>query len=165
MSRLSFLLFFALVIYLTCASGTDPGILEVDREGGLLHYSPVSSHSHLAVSLSSKRHSSCGGPGTTLIKEGFDDSLSITFVGSSPYSIYPWTSRHWFVVIWDATLGWKQWRSMRGASRCTAAAFDNSEVQTSLALHANRRVCHRFASLSGNERCSQRRTTLQWSAV
>ena len=89
MSRLSFLLFFALVIYLTCASGTDPGILEVDREGGLLHYSPVSSHSHWLFPSLPNGTVLVVGPGTTLIKEGFDDSLSITFVGSSPYSIYP----------------------------------------------------------------------------
>ena len=86
MSRLSFLLFFAFFIILTCTGGTDPGIFEVDREGGLLHYSPVSSHLHWLLPSLPNGTDLVVGPGTMLIKEGFNDSLSITFVGSSPYS-------------------------------------------------------------------------------
>lgn len=89
MSRLSFLFIFALVIFLTCASGTDPGIFEVDREGALLHYSPVSSHPHWLLPVFPNGTDLVVGTGTMLIKEGSNDSLSVTFVGSSPYSTDP----------------------------------------------------------------------------
>ena len=65
---------------------TDPGVVEVDQNCALLHYSPVSPHSHWLLPSFCDGCDILVGPGTMLVEYGYNDSLSITLVGSLPFS-------------------------------------------------------------------------------
>lgn len=84
MKRLS--LFCTVTVLLNCAISTDLGLVEVAQDGGLLHYTPTSSESHWLLPSFPNGTELLLGPGTVLVERGEHDSISITFVGGSPFS-------------------------------------------------------------------------------
>ena len=65
---------------------TDLGVLEVDQNGALLHYSPVSPHAHWLLPSFFDGCDILVGPGTIIVEYGLNDSLSMTLVGPHPFS-------------------------------------------------------------------------------
>ena len=75
-------------VHILCANVTDPGLVEVDRNGALLHFTPVSSSSHWLLPSFPNDTPLAVGPGTVLVIKGEHDKwINITLVGALPPSI------------------------------------------------------------------------------
>ena len=75
----------AVAVLILRVNFTESGLVEVDRDGALLHFTPVSSSSHwLLPSFPNDTHLTVG-PGTVLVTRGeHDKSIFITLVGALP---------------------------------------------------------------------------------
>ena len=74
-------LFWEIVFVFQCVTTqiSDPGIIEIDKSGSILHYFPVSFDSHWLLQPSDEGTEYLVGPGTVIFHTSANDSLFITF--------------------------------------------------------------------------------------